>query len=243
MSRILGWVATIGLTVGVVSLGLSLALGGRDLLSQFNRHSLFGSPSCEEAKAAPGTTTERHLSRPEGDAIDIALPAIVHFRGGDDGDIVVRAAPNLAANVEIDGHRLRLRCGDSANRDVEIELPGRYRRVAILGSGQVTMDNLSQRRLELHIAGSGSVNAKGMVDRLHLVLAGSGNAQMQDLTVKELRINIAGSGNVDASAINEADIRIAGSGDVRLHGKPVKIKSRISGSGRISQVDSTENSK
>jgi hypothetical protein len=244
MSRLLGWVATIGLGVGFVSLGIAYALGGRDLLHQFDRRGGFVLQSCEQSAENQGKVGERRLSWPGGDAIDIALPAIVHFRGSDDGDIVVRGAPSLIANVDIDGHRLRLNCRwATTNRDIEIDLPGKYRHVGILGSGQVTMDNLSQRRLELRIAGSGNVSAKGAVDHLHLKLAGSGNARMENLAVKDLRVEIAGSGNVDAAARDEADIRIAGSGDVRLYGKPIKVKSHIAGSGRISQVEAVDDKK
>lgn len=244
MSRILGWVATVGLGVGVISLGIAYALGGHDVFHQFDRRGLFVLQSCDQGAATHGGVTERHLGWSGGDAIDIALAAVVHFRGGDDGDIVVRGSPDLIANVEADGRALRLKCrGVLSNRDIEIDLPGRYRRVGILGSGQVTMDNLDQRRLELHVAGSGNVDAKGTVDHLNLTLAGSANARMQNLAVRELKVVIAGSGNVDATAKDEADIKISGSGDVRLYGKPARLKSHIAGSGRISQVEATESGK
>jgi hypothetical protein len=237
MTRTLAWIAAGGLGGGIVLLVLAYSLGGRDLVRQFGHRGPFTLQACDQG----GGTSERHLTWPGGDAIDIAVPAIVHFRGGDDGDIVVKGSPDLIANVDIDGHRLRLKCRwVASNRDIEIDLPGSYRHVGILGSGQVTMDNLNQRRLELHIAGSGNVKAKGTVDRLHLTLAGSANARVENVVVKDLKVVISGSGNVDAAASNEADVKIAGSGDVRLYGKPARIKSHIAGSGRISQLDATE---
>jgi hypothetical protein len=145
----------------------------------------------------------------------------------------------LIANVDVDGHQLRLKCRWVAStRDIEIDLPGRYRHVGILGSGQVTMDNLDQRRLELRIAGSGGISAKGAVDHLTIALAGSGNAQLENVAVKELKVEISGSGNVDAAATEEANIKISGSGDVRLYGKPARLKSHVAGSGRISRLES-----
>lgn len=244
MSRILGWIATVGLSVGVISLGIAYALGGRDLGHLHDFHGIFAAQACGQGADHQGGMSERHLRWSGGDAIDIALPAIVHFNGGDGSDVVVKGSPDLVANVEVEGHALRLKCHWGAgNGDVEIDLPGRYRHIGILGSGQVTMDNLDQRRLELRIAGSGDVSAKGTVDRLHVILAGSANARVENVAVKELRVVIAGSGNVDAAAKDEADIKIMGSGDVRLYGKPARVKSHISGSGRISQLEAAAGSK
>jgi hypothetical protein len=242
MSRILGWVATIGLSVGVISLGIAYALGGRDLAHLLER-STFTFQACKDG-AASQRVTERHLTWSGGDAIEIALPATVRFRGGKGDDILVRGSPDLIANVDIDGSRVRLKCRwSTSNHDIEIELPGSYRRVGLSGSGKVTMDNLNQHRLALRISGSGDVSAQGAVDRLTVSLAGSGNARLADVAVKELKVEIAGSGNVDAAAKDEADIRISGSGDVRLHGRPARLKSHIAGSGRISQLEAAEGSK
>lgn len=242
MTRILGWVATVGLGVGVVSLGIAYALGGSDLAYLLGR-STFALRACKEGPASQAVA-ERRMTWSGGNAIDIALPATVRFRGGEGRDILVRGAPDLIANVDIDGSHLRLKCRwSTANRDIEIELPGSFRRVGLSGSGKVTMDNLNQRRLALRISGSGDISAQGTVERLSVTLAGSGNARLAELSAKELKVEIAGSGNVDATARDEADIRIAGSGDVRLHGHPARLKSRVAGSGRISQLEAAESKK
>ncbi len=241
MSRILGWVATIGLSVGVISLGVAYALGGRDLFHQFDRRGLYSLQACAQGTASQGGVGERRLTWTGGDSVDIALPAIVHFKGGDGGDIVVRGAPDLISNVEVEGRRIRLTCRWSANsRDIEIDLPGTYRHIGLLGSAQMKLDNLNQRRLALRIAGNGDVSAQGSVEHLTVALAGSGNARLENVAVKDLKVEIAGSGNVDAAAKDEAIIRIMGSGDVRLHGHPARVKSHIAGSGRVSQVEAEE---
>jgi hypothetical protein len=236
MSRLLGWVATIGLSVGVTSLGVAYALGGRDLGHLLGRN-MDSWRACKGSGDSHGTA-ERHLGWTGGDAVEISLPAMVRLSAGDGGDIVVRGSSDLIDHVEIDGRRIKLDCrGTAGNRDIEIDLPGRFRRIGLSGSGRVVMDNLDQHRLALRIAGSGNVIAKGTVDHLHVTLAGSGNAQLARLAVKDLKVEILGSGTVDAAAKDEADIKIAGSGDVRLHGKPAKLKSHIAGSGSISQLE------
>ena len=47
---------------------------------------------------------------------------------------------------------------------------------------------------------------------------------------------VAGSGNADIAPRDEAEIHIAGSGDVNLHSNPRKVETHIAGSGRIHNV-------
>ena len=47
---------------------------------------------------------------------------------------------------------------------------------------------------------------------------------------------VAGSGNTDIAPTDEADIHVAGSGDVNLHTNPKKLETHIAGSGRIHNV-------
>ena len=233
MSRYLGRIAAVSLTVGVLSLTLAWAIGGRDFLHVFDR-GRFLAASCSDTKSGD---TERHLAW-SGDAIDIALPGTVHYRFGEGSDIVVRGAPGTIAHVEVRGGRLVLNCGWSGSaREVEVTLPGQtLRRVALSGSGKLDMDNLGQRELALTISGSGSVQARGEVRHLSVKLAGSGNAQLAELAAKRLSVDIAGSGNVEAAPQDEANIHISGSGNVRLVTRPGHMRSHIAGSGRIIQA-------
>jgi hypothetical protein len=233
MSNYLGRIAVVSLTIGVVSLALAYAFGGRDLRGLLDR-STFALQACGDAKAGDSV---RRLAW-TGDAIDIALPATVRYRSGEGSDIVVRGAPDTIAHVDMRGGRLILDCRwRTSSRDIEVTLPGQtLRRVAISGSAKLDMDKLGQHELALTISGSGSVRAQGEVDRLSVKLAGSGNAQLAELAARRLTVEIAGSGNVEAAPQDDANIHISGSGNVRLVTHPARLRSRIAGSGRIIQV-------
>ena len=233
MSNYLGRIAVVSLTIGVVSLGLAWMFGGRDLGQLLHRGTLFAR-SCGDG--GKGADTERHLPW-RGNSIDIALPGTVHFRAGEGSDIVVRGAPDTIANVEVRGGRLMLDCPWTAEaRNIEVTLPGQTtRHVGISGSGKLEMDNLNQRELTLSISGSGSLRAQGTVDHLRVRVSGSGDAQLGALVAKRLNVEVSGSGNVEASPQDDANIRIAGSGNVRLLTRPARLQSHVAGSGRISQ--------
>jgi len=232
----LGRIAVIGLGVGVISLSLAHVLGGRDL-GHLLASSLFTGQACKAAAGAD-KSPERRLAW-NGDAIDIALPATVRFRGGEGSDIVVRGSPDTIANVEVRGSRLVLNCrwGGLGIRDVEVVLPGRaLRRVGISGSAKVVMEKLDQPELALAISGSGSFAAQGTVDQLSVTVSGSGNARLAEIAARQLTVKISGSGNVEAAPKEEADITISGSGNVRLLSRPARLKTHVAGSGRITQL-------
>ena len=152
--------------------------------------------------------------------------------------IVVRGSPDLVAHVEVRGSRLVLDChGWTAGRDLEITLPGRaFRDIRLSGSSKLVMENVSQPNLALRISGSGSVRVQDSVDQATIKVSGSGEARLGDLAMKQLTVDISGSGKVEAAPKDTADVRISGSGDVKLLSRPANLTSKVSGSGRISQA-------
>ena len=98
------------------------------------------------------------------------------------------------------------------------------------------MENVSQPDLDLRISGSGTVRAQGSVDQATIKVSGSGEARLGDLAMKQLTVDISGSGKVEAAPKDTADVRISGSGDVKLLSRPANLTSKVSGSGRISQA-------
>jgi Putative auto-transporter adhesin, head GIN domain len=230
--RTLGWIAIGGIGIGIASLSLAYALGGRDL----HRLPFDLASSC--GNGAKGGPSVRRLTWDNGDAIEIALPGTVTFRGGQGSEVVVRGSPDLVAHVEVRGSRLVLDChGWTAGRDLEITLPGRaFRDIRLSGSSKLVMENVSQPDLDLRISGSGTVRAQGSVDQATIKVSGSGEAKLGDLAMKQLKVDISGSGKVEAAPKDSADVRISGSGDVKLLSRPANLTSKVSGSGRISQA-------
>jgi hypothetical protein len=235
MSKYLGRIAIVSLTIGVVSLALAWAFGGRDFARLLERGTFVAS-SCGD-DGAKTSDSERRLAWSGGDSIDIALPATVHYRSGAGSDIVVRGAPEIISHVELRGGRLTLNCRwHTASRDIEVVLPARpLQRVAISGSARVVMEGVNQPDLKLVISGSGSFTAQGAVDRLTIVISGAGKARLGELAAKQLTVEVSGSGHVEAAPTDEADIRISGSGKVNLLTRPARLNSKVSGSGRITQ--------
>lgn len=238
MARTLAWITAGGIGAGVVFLSLAYATGGRDFDRLFDR--AFHAHSCANGGGDKGgnAESERRLVWTGGDTIDIAVPSITRYRGGDGNEIVVRGPAGAIANVEVNGSRISLDCHDfGSRRSVEIILPGRpFRRINLDGAGELVMSNVNQPDLILNIRGSGGVRAQGAAEHVTIKVAGSGTARMADLAMKQLNVDIAGSGTVEAAPKDEADVRIAGSGNVKLLSRPAQLQTKIAGSGRVSQA-------
>lgn len=134
---------------------------------------------------------------------------------------------------KIDRDSLELRVSGSGNitldgakaRDVEMK---------VSGSGDIQMGTIEARAVDVDISGSGSATAmSGRADRIELSMSGSGKADFAGVFSRQAQVTISGSGSAALAPRDAADIRISGSGRVRMPTSPPNLQSNISGSGRI----------
>lgn len=234
MNRTLGWIATVGLGVGVVSLALAWAIGGRDVKRMIAEERL-GWRSCDDSEVG-AAGPERRLPWTGGDTIEVVTPTPLRLIASDGSDVVLRGTPDAIAHLRLRGGKL-FSCGwTSASGSIEVELPARaLRHVRISGAGNVALEKISQRELGLTISGSGRMQAQGTVERVSATISGSGDVRLGDLATKRLAAKISGSGRIEAAPKDEADIHLSGAGTVNLLTRPASLHSKVSGSGRILQ--------
>ena len=233
----LALVAITGITISAVCLGAGGALEGRDFARGFDGFSMFNDrPRCENGGGYP---INRTLDWDGSDHASISIPGRATYTPGNDGQLHVSGNPVLVPHVRIRDGRVELDCrmGFNGAHDLTVTLPGReFKKFAIAGSGNLVLNSLSQDRIKLTIAGSGSIKADGKVENADLNIAGSGDINIGQVNADVVKVHIAGSGNTDIAPTEEADIHIAGSGDVNLHTNPKKLETHIAGSGRIHNI-------
>jgi hypothetical protein len=203
---------------------------------------LFGG-SCAATQEGDSAATSRALPWDGGDSVQIDIPADVHYQPGASREVTFRGAPETLRHVQVEDGIIAFDC-NWAGRNfgaLDVTLPGSaMRSFTINGSGRLFLDNIKQDELKIAIHGRGDVRGNGEAERLVLTIAGSGDADLGRLLVKRLRTMIAGSGDVDVAPQDQADVVIAGSGNVRLHSKPKQLRSKVLGSGRVvSSTDAT----
>ena len=106
--------------------------------------------------------------------------------------------------------------------------------MAVSGSGNIRLSDLSAERVKSAISGSGDIVLAGKIAArdLSVAISGSGNFKGLDYSADDVTIKIAGSGNVGIEANKNLYIRTAGSGNVTYKGKPL-IDQSIAGSGIV----------
>jgi hypothetical protein len=104
----------------------------------------------------------------------------------------------------------------------------------VAGSAEVSVGAVSEGA-EVDIAGSGSVTIASLNGALSADGAGSGNVSVQGGAVTEANIDLAGSGDVDiAASVQTLQVSIVGSGDVDVANTVGDIEADIAGSGGVS---------
>lgn len=92
-------------------------------------------------------------------------------------------------------------------------------KLAIAGSGEMDLGEITARRGKLEIAGSGTVRAQTIKvdDDFKVSIAGSGRAELDQLTAREAKAEIAGSGTIIAKGTaDDLKIEIGGSGNANF---------------------------
>ena len=246
-----GAVAGLAVAVAVLALGSSVArsdwvggapwwreAGWRCARTWFNRAPASERIASGADAASLSATSPSSVTFPfeANDRMEIDLPASVSYQPGPKAEATVTGDPSVISHVRIVDGKLgfdsETDCAPLAHLSVRLTGPS-ITAWGIRGSSDLFLTGIDQQKLQLRVAGSGRIVASGSVQVVALNVAGSGEAQLQDLSARSAEIVVHGSGEVQVAAQDNADIAIAGSGVVKLHGHPAQVHSKISGSGRI----------
>lgn len=131
------------------------------------------------------------------------------FSSHDDDDVEIAITmPKLSG--------LRLTGSGSIDADA---VDGDAVEAVVTGSGDLKVAKLTGKSAEVTVSGSGDIEiGGGTIGSGELNVTGSGDIDADGLVAATLEVSVTGSGNVDAQATDKADIRILGSGDVKLTG-------------------------
>jgi hypothetical protein len=249
MTRALTLVAIGGIVTALVCLPLAAALShhaggwswsGLDHSSWFDDDADDNdSDSDKDLPGGNGGPVEaREFAWSGADTLQLDIAANLHYQPAPQWRLSIRGPRRVLDRISVDGSRIGLkRPYHHLAGALEIELSGpALRDITLNGSGKLLLEHLRQDALTVAIHGSGTLRASGGVDTLKLDIMGSGDALLEQLAVRSSRVFIAGSGSADIAPIDDADIFIAGSGDVRLHTHPKHLNSRVAGSGQVIEL-------
>ena len=96
--------------------------------------------------------------------------------------------------------------------------------------------NTDAEDVTIDISGSGTVVLEGKGDDGDIEISGSGTLYAEDFSTHTFQIEISGSGKCEVNVSQTLDADISGSGSVYYKGNPEKVRSNISGSGRVRRI-------
>jgi hypothetical protein len=242
MIRVLVMIAVAGFLVSVVSLSAAVAIGGPDVFTDGiwdhwagNGHWGWDSDDWADRHDRRGRDggpqTNRDVAWTGGDTLSIDVPG--------PGKITISGPEREVEDVEVeDGHVRFMRHGHHhwGSLTLVVSAPA-VTHFELASDGTLSIDGYKQERLNLNVAGSAQVTAKGEAKGVELSIAGSGVADLSGLKVADADVTVDGSGETTLGPTGIANIDIAGSGDVTLLNHPSKLESNVSGSGSIHQKD------
>ncbi|MDP9838857.1 carbon monoxide dehydrogenase subunit G [Neorhizobium huautlense] len=233
MTRKLAFVAMAGSLGAAVFLSLGFALAGP------NWHDSARLWISDKSTCGPTTSDRERITLPltSTDRFVIRMPASVHFQPGGEPQAVISGSAAVLDHVRIDGGELSLDCdpGWFSSR-VEVQLSGPpITRWEVRGSGDLVLAQVDQPRLDMVIKGSGSARATGRAEVVDVAISGSGDVMFEKLVAKSVQVEVRGSGDASVMAEVDADVLVAGSGDVDVFGPGVLRRQDVKGSGSISQ--------
>jgi autotransporter translocation and assembly factor TamB len=250
MIRVLVMIAVTGFFVSLVTLSAAVAIGGPQVLEEaawrgwsphWSHHGDYEGWGWD--RRAGGAETTRQLDWTGGDTLDVAVPADVEYTQGPETKLTVSGPQRAVEDLEIDGGRLTFRGGRHHHRhfgDLKIILtaPG-VTHFGMSGSGDLTIANYKQDKIDVRVSGNGDVTAHGDVTDLTLEVSGSGDADLGGLKARTADIEMSGSGDAKAAPTDAAKVRISGSGDVTLLTHPPRLETNVSGSGDLHTAAAT----
>jgi hypothetical protein len=115
--------------------------------------------------------------------------------------------------------------------DVSVDrVEGRSLDLSLTGSGNLKVDAAKVATLNADLTGSGNVALAGTADSVNLSSTGSGDVEGKGLKAGRASVSVLGSGNVGFASDGPVDISIMGSGDVDVKGR-AQCKVSAMGSG------------
>lgn len=129
------------------------------------------------------------------------------------------------------GNQLELVSRGSGGLYVE----GEYQRITthVSGSGDVNLSVGNSDQVDIALYGSGDVNVKGQAKNVQIKLTGSGNLDASGLRAQQVSVQSTGTGDARLLAVQELQLRLAGTGNVHVFGQPGKRQIERKGTGEL----------
>lgn len=170
--------------------------------------------------------------------LDLAGTNAVTVQVGSPQSVRVTADDNLVDNVTTNVRSGALVIGEVGSWStkspmrVDVTIPS-LDRVALTGTGTITVSGVSAIGFTAELKGTGTVVAAGSADRLTAVLSDSGTLALSGLVARDVTARLDGTGTIRVTATSSLDADLGGTGAIVYSGNPPIVTKNIAGTGSI----------
>lgn len=175
----------------------------------------------------------------ECSGLNIQYAGDVNLLQGEEQSIRVEADDNIISNIltYADGDILTVGIDKGSYSNIKVKIYVTLKsinQIAIQGAGNVTVQNsITGNQLVCSINGAGDIYLNGNAEGLTCGINGAGNINAFNFPVKMCNATIKGTGNCSVNVSDNLEAAISGVGNIIYDGNPIKVKSTISGIGKI----------
>ncbi len=105
--------------------------------------------------------------------------------------------------------------------------------IAITGSGNVRLDNITAKTVETSLNGAADIELSGTTNFVSYSCYGSGNFFAKNLVAENGKVEIYGAGDAEVHTNTQINAKIFGAGNIRYKGDPSNVDRYIGGAGNI----------
>jgi len=165
-------------------------------------------------------------------------------------NVDITSGESFSCNVKGDDNLVPLVKTTITNNTLKIYIEGSYSTTSplivylnmpvlenakVIGSGDMTISDVTKDKVVLIVSGSGDITARGSVGILEAVVSGSGDLSLQNLKAEHINVTINGSGDAEVWANQSISAKVNGSGDIVYKGNPTEVDTKVNGSGDITR--------
>ncbi len=147
--------------------------------------------------------------------------------------LAVSSSGSMAAQTPLKGQKLAVAVSGSGDIQL-LEVTYEGLTAAVSSSGSIKIKNAAiANEADIAVSGSGAVECGGTAKTANMAVSGSGGIAASTFAVFDGSAVVSGSGGIECNVSNALDAVVSGSGSVHYVGKPVNIVSKANGSGSI----------
>jgi Putative auto-transporter adhesin, head GIN domain len=106
-------------------------------------------------------------------------------------------------------------------------------KVTISGTGDMEVDGIQNKQLDVAILGTGALDLAGKTEALRVNVSGTGQVKAKELVASTVELSVAGTAQAVLHASKSFEVNVQGTAAVKVLGKPATVKKNIVGTAAI----------